>query len=122
MPPARKKQKDSSNKPRDIKKNTKTQTKISFSVSKQSITSQQKNTNDKRDKKTPTPNELEQLKQFDMDMKYGPFIGIRRMERFQRAKELQLDPPKNIKVILEAYNDVPEVHLPSFQDYGYSHR
>lgn len=121
MPPATKKQKDSSIKSKTIKKNTKAQTKISFSISKQPSISQEKRTKDKEHEKVPTLEELEQLKQFDMNMKYGPFIGIRRMERFQRAKKLQLDPPKNIKIILEAY-DASEVHFPSFQDYGYSHR
>lgn len=41
------------------------------------------------------------LKQFDLTMKYGPFIGINRISRWKRACELNLNPPIKIKEYLE---------------------
>eukprot|EP00743_Colponemidia_sp_Colp-15_P007067 GILK01007626.1.p1 GENE.GILK01007626.1~~GILK01007626.1.p1 ORF type:complete len:122 (-),score=12.83 GILK01007626.1:103-426(-) len=41
-----------------------------------------------------------QLRLFDMDMKYGPCIGITRLERWEQAKELGLDPPQSIHELI----------------------
>mmetsp|Transcript_16332 Transcript_16332/g.40274 ORF Transcript_16332/g.40274 Transcript_16332/m.40274 type:complete len:143 (-) Transcript_16332:204-632(-) len=46
----------------------------------------------------------EKLKGFDMDASYGPCIGITRLERWNRAKKFGLDPPIEIREILEDGN------------------
>ncbi|KAL2652333.1 hypothetical protein R1flu_020461 [Riccia fluitans] len=44
------------------------------------------------------------LRQFDMNMAYGPCLGITRMERWERASRLGLDPPIDVRDILEKYD------------------
>ncbi|CAG8559196.1 10817_t:CDS:2 [Acaulospora colombiana] len=49
------------------------------------------------------PEELsveEILQKFDLDYKYGPCIGIRRLDRWERAQRLGLNPPVVIKELL----------------------
>ncbi|KAI3762146.1 hypothetical protein L1987_52569 [Smallanthus sonchifolius] len=38
----------------------------------------------------------ELLRQFDMNMMYGPCVGMNRIERWNRATSLGLNPPENI--------------------------
>ncbi|SPO21119.1 related to DNA polymerase delta subunit 4 [Ustilago trichophora] len=40
------------------------------------------------------------LRVFDLDPNYGPCMGMSRLERWQRAKDLDLDPPQEIHDIL----------------------
>ncbi|BEI79583.1 hypothetical protein CcaverHIS002_0101120 [Cutaneotrichosporon cavernicola] len=40
------------------------------------------------------------LRVFDMTSKYGPHVGITRLERWERAKKWGLQPPEGIKQIL----------------------
>ncbi|KAI8990874.1 DNA polymerase delta, subunit 4 [Mycotypha africana] len=40
------------------------------------------------------------LRAFDLDYTYGPCIGISRLERWERAEKLNLNPPPIIKDIL----------------------
>mmetsp|Transcript_10963 Transcript_10963/g.28124 ORF Transcript_10963/g.28124 Transcript_10963/m.28124 type:complete len:124 (-) Transcript_10963:145-516(-) len=40
------------------------------------------------------------LKKFDLCMKYGPCIGMTRLERWERAEELGLSPPANVRHVL----------------------
>ncbi|KAL1740747.1 DNA polymerase delta, subunit 4-domain-containing protein [Schizophyllum fasciatum] len=40
------------------------------------------------------------LRVFDMTYKYGPYVGITRLERWERANNLGLHPPPEIKDIL----------------------
>ncbi|XP_024372617.1 uncharacterized protein [Physcomitrium patens] len=40
------------------------------------------------------------LRQFDMNMAYGPCLGISRLERFERACRLNLKPPMDVKNLL----------------------
>ncbi|KAI9300505.1 DNA polymerase delta, subunit 4-domain-containing protein [Cunninghamella echinulata] len=40
------------------------------------------------------------LRNFDLDYKYGPCIGMSRLDRWERALYLGLNPPKRIKNIL----------------------
>lgn len=47
---------------------------------------------------------LQKLIQFDLDWQFGPCTGITRLERWQRAEELGLKPPKNIQDILTAHH------------------
>ncbi|KAJ3690169.1 hypothetical protein LUZ61_019333 [Rhynchospora tenuis] len=44
--------------------------------------------------------EEEALRQFDMDMKYGPCIGVGRLERWERAAVMGLDPPWHVREVL----------------------
>lgn len=39
----------------------------------------------------------DELRKFDLNIKYGPFKGISRLERFERAKRVNLKPPEYIK-------------------------
>eukprot|EP00252_Welwitschia_mirabilis_P005454 TRINITY_DN15941_c0_g1_i2.p1 TRINITY_DN15941_c0_g1~~TRINITY_DN15941_c0_g1_i2.p1 ORF type:complete len:124 (+),score=28.39 TRINITY_DN15941_c0_g1_i2:105-476(+) len=48
------------------------------------------------------------LKQFDMDMKYGPCIGVSRRDRWERAFKFGLNPPENVKLILESADSSSE--------------
>jgi DNA polymerase delta subunit 4 len=52
-----------------------------------------------------TESQIEQityeLKQFDLNGRYGPVAGMTRMERWQRAFELGKNPPAAIKAYLE---------------------
>ncbi|CAH3191054.1 unnamed protein product, partial [Porites evermanni] len=46
------------------------------------------------------------LKEFDLDSEYGPCIGITRLERWERAEEYGLYPPREVKsIILQHPND-----------------
>ncbi|WOL05496.1 hypothetical protein Cni_G14225 [Canna indica] len=41
-----------------------------------------------------------QLRLFDMDMRYGPCVGLSRMERWDRAAAMGLNPPAEVEAIL----------------------
>jgi DNA polymerase delta subunit 4 len=47
------------------------------------------------------------LKEFDMNTSYGPCLGLSRMERWQRAAGLGLNPSHQIKDILERAGGMP---------------
>mmetsp|Transcript_909 Transcript_909/g.1975 ORF Transcript_909/g.1975 Transcript_909/m.1975 type:complete len:130 (+) Transcript_909:1324-1713(+) len=53
------------------------------------------------------------LRMFDLDPKYGPFVGITRMQRWTRAKLAGLDPPKEVHHLLlhqpQIYDRIGEV-------------
>lgn len=53
---------------------------------------------------TNVSNEEVVLRQFDLEMKYGPCIGISRLARWERAKHLGLDPPEEIYAYLQQEN------------------
>jgi len=40
------------------------------------------------------------LRVFDLSYEYGPFVGISRLERWERAEALGLNPPVEVKDIL----------------------
>ncbi len=42
------------------------------------------------------------LRQFDLIARYGPTVGFTRLKRWQRAEKLGLNPPEDIKNILES--------------------
>lgn len=48
------------------------------------------------------------LRTFDLSYQYGPCIGMTRLERWMRAKEMGLKPPMEIKEILETKQGVEE--------------
>ena len=41
------------------------------------------------------------LRQFDMNMAYGPCLGITRLARWERAQRLGLNPPTEIENLLK---------------------
>lgn len=41
------------------------------------------------------------LRQFDMNMAYGPCLGMSRLARWERAQRLGLKPPKEIETLLK---------------------
>ncbi|EEF38401.1 DNA polymerase delta subunit 4 [Ricinus communis] len=43
----------------------------------------------------------EVLRQFDMNMAYGPCLGMTRVGRWERAQRLGLNPPKQIEDLLK---------------------
>ncbi|KAI9094341.1 DNA polymerase delta, subunit 4 [Phlyctochytrium arcticum] len=43
---------------------------------------------------------VDTLKSFDLDYKFGPCVGLTRLERWKRAEMLDLDPPKDIYLLL----------------------
>ncbi|XP_005094952.1 DNA polymerase delta subunit 4 [Aplysia californica] len=51
------------------------------------------------------PKELEVLKQFDLTLEFGPCIGISRMERWQRAQNFGLNPPVEVRDIINQHSD-----------------
>ncbi|CAI5489029.1 unnamed protein product [Closterium sp. Naga37s-1] len=42
------------------------------------------------------------LQLFDMDMAFGPCTGLSRLERWQRANRLGLNPPPHVRALLES--------------------
>ncbi|GAB2293317.1 hypothetical protein Dimus_027519 [Dionaea muscipula] len=42
------------------------------------------------------------LRQFDMNMAYGPCIGINRLTRWERAHRMGLNPPREVEALLRA--------------------
>eukprot|EP00066_Takifugu_rubripes_P006980 XP_003972154.1 PREDICTED: DNA polymerase delta subunit 4 [Takifugu rubripes] len=44
--------------------------------------------------------ELQKLQQFDLDWRFGPCTGISRLQRWERAKLHNLNPPDEIKELL----------------------
>ncbi|XP_027098471.1 uncharacterized protein [Coffea arabica] len=44
----------------------------------------------------------EVLRQFDMNMAYGPCLGMSRLARWERAKSLGMNPPEDIGHLLKA--------------------
>ena len=42
------------------------------------------------------------LRKFDMNMAYGPCLGMTRLARWERARSLGLNPPEEIEGLLKA--------------------
>ncbi|KAF0898280.1 hypothetical protein E2562_007134 [Oryza meyeriana var. granulata] len=55
--------------------------------------------------------EEQQLRLFDMDMAYGPCIGITRLRRWERAAAMGLCPPARLRELLLQIS--PPAHPPS---------
>lgn len=59
------------------------------------------------------------LRQFDLELKFGPCTGMTRYERWMRAKSLGLDPPQDILDLLRAVHADVTCGDPS--DHGAEH-
>ncbi|XP_069089038.1 DNA polymerase delta subunit 4 isoform X1 [Pleurodeles waltl] len=67
-----------------------------------------------------TPNEelaLERLRSFDLEWRYGPCTGITRLERWERAEFLGLQPPKAIRDLVLEHRDDPRFVNSLWSDY-----
>ncbi|KAL9672204.1 hypothetical protein QQ045_028454 [Rhodiola kirilowii] len=42
------------------------------------------------------------IRQFDLNMRYGPCIGMSRYDRWECAKKLGMNPPQNIESLLKS--------------------
>lgn len=58
------------------------------------------------------------LRVFDLDPNYGPCMGMTRLERWQRAKDLDLDPPQEVHDILSTKQGVREHKENVFTHHG----
>ncbi|XP_065889814.1 DNA polymerase delta subunit 4-like [Dysidea avara] len=56
-----------------------------------------------------TQEHLHLLKSFDHNPDFGPCIGITRLQRWNRAKDMQLDPPQEVLNILTKHPENYEV-------------
>jgi DNA polymerase delta, subunit 4 len=65
---------------------------------------------EKEPRSNPPISEKEQLedelRMFDLDARYGPFVGVDRLARWKRAERMGLDPPEHVLHIL-TQQDVP---------------
>ncbi|XP_062334009.1 DNA polymerase delta subunit 4 [Osmerus eperlanus] len=52
--------------------------------------------------------ELQELRQFDLDLRFGPCIGISRMQRWERASLHGLNPPEEIKELMLTRDTDPD--------------
>nr|XP_054607816.1 DNA polymerase delta subunit 4-like isoform X2 [Nothobranchius furzeri] len=50
--------------------------------------------------KTTREEELQKLRQFDLDWRFGPCTGISRLQRWDRAQLHGLEPPEEIRYLL----------------------
>lgn len=58
--------------------------------------------------------EVEELRGFDLTMKYGPCVGISRAARWVCANYHGLEPPESVREILDSLDDDDPNHQPLF--------
>ncbi|XP_061465527.1 DNA polymerase delta subunit 4 [Rhineura floridana] len=63
------------------------------------------------------PDQLEMLKQFDLSWQYGPCTGITRLQRWERAELLGLNPPAMVQELLQKHRDNPLVMYSLWHEY-----
>ncbi|XP_070778255.1 DNA polymerase delta subunit 4 [Enoplosus armatus] len=61
--------------------------------------------------------ELQKLRQFDLDWRFGPCTGIGRLQRWERAKLHGLNPPEEIRYLLLQTHTDPEYNLSLWSGY-----
>ncbi|KAM9314973.1 DNA polymerase delta subunit 4 [Pholidichthys leucotaenia] len=61
--------------------------------------------------------ELQKLRDFDLDWRFGPCTGISRLQRWDRAKVHGLNPPAEIRDLLLQTPADPEYHLSLWSEY-----
>ncbi|KRX08189.1 hypothetical protein PPERSA_12344 [Pseudocohnilembus persalinus] len=81
-----------------------------FTIEKKTNTNNFKQNTHQRDispvhRTLSTDQEKKMLMQFDFTSKFGPSMGLTREERFQRAELLGLNPPQQVKQIINKYRD-----------------
>ncbi|RLV97247.1 hypothetical protein DV515_00012063 [Chloebia gouldiae] len=66
---------------------------------------------------SPDPALMEMLRRFDLSWEYGPCAGITRLQRWERAQELGLNPPGPIRDALLEHRDNPDVTYSLWHEY-----
>ncbi|XP_053274481.1 DNA polymerase delta subunit 4 [Pleuronectes platessa] len=66
---------------------------------------------------TVRDNELQKLRQFDLDSKFGPCTGIGRLQRWERAQFHGLNPPEEIRDLLLQTHTDPEYSQSLWSEY-----
>ncbi|KAM8841805.1 DNA polymerase delta subunit 4 isoform 1-T1 [Synchiropus picturatus] len=61
--------------------------------------------------------ELQKLRQFDLDWRFGPCTGISRLQRWERAQLHGLSPPEEIRYLLLQTHTDPEYSQSLWSDY-----
>ncbi|XP_073334084.1 DNA polymerase delta subunit 4 [Pagrus major] len=61
--------------------------------------------------------ELQKLRQFDLDWRFGPCTGISRLQRWERAKLHGLNPPEEIRWLLSQTHTDSEYNLSLWSEY-----
>ncbi|XP_056227456.1 DNA polymerase delta subunit 4 [Seriola aureovittata] len=61
--------------------------------------------------------ELQKLRQFDLDWRFGPCTGITRLQRWERAKLHGLNPPEEIRYLLLQTHTGPNYKLSLWSEY-----
>ncbi|XP_053190127.1 DNA polymerase delta subunit 4 [Scomber japonicus] len=61
--------------------------------------------------------ELQKLRQFDLDWRFGPCTGISRLQRWERAKLHGLNPPEEIRYLLLQTHTGREYNLSLWSEY-----
>ncbi|XP_028262069.1 DNA polymerase delta subunit 4 [Parambassis ranga] len=67
--------------------------------------------------KTIREDELQRLRQFDLDWRFGPCTGISRLQRWERAKLHGLNPPEEIRELLLQTHTDPQYNLSLWSEY-----
>ncbi|KAM3623670.1 uncharacterized protein V6R79_014085 [Siganus canaliculatus] len=67
--------------------------------------------------KTVLEEQLQKLRQFDLDWRFGPCTGISRLQRWERAKLHGLNPPEEIRDLLTQTLTDPEYNQSLWSDY-----
>ncbi|XP_060075793.1 DNA polymerase delta subunit 4-like [Ylistrum balloti] len=57
------------------------------------------------------------LREFDMNLEFGPCIGITRLERWERAHKHGLQPPQEVKELLVRHAEDPKYTQCVWNDY-----
>uniref|UniRef100_A0A1A7WFP1 Polymerase (DNA-directed), delta 4, accessory subunit n=2 Tax=Iconisemion striatum TaxID=60296 RepID=A0A1A7WFP1_9TELE len=63
--------------------------------------------------------DIQKLKQFDLDWRFGPCTGISRLQRWERAQLHGLKPPEEIRYLLLQTHTDPEYSLSLWRDYPF---
>ncbi|KAK2815501.1 hypothetical protein Q5P01_025968 [Channa striata] len=61
--------------------------------------------------------DLQKLRLFDLDWRFGPCAGISRLQRWERAKLHGLNPPEEIRELLLKTHTDPEYNLSIWSQY-----
>ncbi|XP_066574702.1 DNA polymerase delta subunit 4 isoform X2 [Amia ocellicauda] len=74
-----------------------------------------------RDSASPPPSqrerELQHLRDFDLDWHYGPCTGITRLQRWERAELRGLQPPRDIRHLVQNHPEDMEYTHCLWHDY-----
>ncbi|XP_030643995.1 DNA polymerase delta subunit 4 [Chanos chanos] len=61
--------------------------------------------------------DLQELKKFDLDCRFGPCTGISRLQRWERAAQHGLNPPQEIRDLLLRQDSDPDYTQCLWRDY-----